>query len=88
MRTKQGVRDLNGPSLNGKGHNGNRAAGCPHNRDPGYPTTPRQQMRSHKRSGLPPIIALTTVYYCDGCGEERWFDAPRGVAGAEVTDAG
>lgn len=64
MRTRQGVRDLNGPKLDGRGVNGHRAVTCPHFVDPSHPTT------RTTRGG-------NDVYVCNGCGEVRYTEAER-----------
>lgn len=81
MLTRQGVRDLNGPDMNGRGHNGHRAVTCPHYKNPHYPTTRVKRRLGEDERGLCDdefADAVTIdVYVCTGCGEERFTGAER-----------
>lgn len=61
LLTKHGVRDLNGPKLDGR-YNGRRYT-CGHYRDPSMGTT------------IMTRIDGTKVHCCAECGEERFPDA-------------
>ncbi len=63
--TRQGVRNLNGPNMDGTKHNG-RSASCAHFRAPDLiPTVVRSNTELHSAS-----LTLEIVYstYCTGCG--------------------
>lgn len=70
--TKHGVRDLNGPHLNGRAHNG-RAKSCPHFRVLDYPTERVEELRE-----VDGVTKSVGVHRCTGCGKDRWTDLDNG----------
>lgn len=69
--TRQGVRDLNGPRMNGTGYNGHRSTTCPHHRDPqSVPQYTRSTM-SVDDKGFPVTLYATC---CSLCGSELAAD--------------
>lgn len=69
--TRQGVRNLNGPRMNGSGYNGRRGVTCPHYRDPHFPTQRCREVIAHDEGGVQ-VIGETSVYRCTACGEVRF----------------
>lgn len=69
--TRQGVRNLNGPLMNGHGHNGNASVTCPHHRDPSFPVERRDLIVSAEHG----YTKTVNAYYCTGCGDKRWDDS-------------
>jgi hypothetical protein len=65
--TKQGVRDLNGPRMNGAGYNGHKSSTCPHHRAPD--TTPTHIIeRMVSDDGL--AVRTGRFTCCSVCGDE------------------
>lgn len=73
--TRQGVRNLNGPAMNGRGHNGKKPS-CPHFRNPHLPTRRERKVGYETRDGQTVEVARD-VYVCAYCGEERFTKAER-----------
>ena len=71
--TRQGVRNLNGPKMDGR-YNGRRHANCPHHKSPDYPTFRTDTVREVEVEEGYKKLKKVSVYYCSGCGEERWFE--------------
>lgn len=71
--TSQGVRDLNGPHLNGSGYNGRRSASCPHYRSPDVPVERREEVVEVRDpdTGYRDVRTVN-AFYCTNCGERRW----------------
>jgi hypothetical protein len=70
--TRQGVRNLNGPKLDGR-YNGRRTDICPHKRSPDYPVTRSEGVRPVELDGIE-TLKKVSIYLCSACGEERWFE--------------
>lgn len=69
--TKQGVRDLNGPRMNGTGYNGNKSASCTHHRAPDL--TPTHTIEKHvKDDSTPSGFAMKAFKHCLLCGAELY----------------
>lgn len=64
--TKQGVRDLNGPRMNGSGYNGHKSATCVHHKTPDL--TPKHTLVETiaDEHGLPKDMRYEC---CSLCGE-------------------
>lgn len=64
--TKQGVRDLNGPRLNGTGYNGHKSATCAHHKAPDVvPTHVVEVFELVAGKALPETVRYT---HCSHCG--------------------
>lgn len=72
LLTKQGVRDLNGPGMNGRGHNGHSGISCPHYKNPHHPTVRERRLKNIPDAFGVVSEQLVSVYLCTGCGEERF----------------
>lgn len=68
--TRQGVRDLNGPLGNGRGHNG-RLSSCPHYRSPDMPVYRVETLRTtgHGTDGR---TVKVMAYHCLHCDAHRY----------------
>lgn len=69
MVTRQGVRNLNGPKLDGRNHNG-RSISCEHYRNPETPTLPEMRIVNVDT----PEQKLVRVHLCAYCRELRFTD--------------
>jgi hypothetical protein len=69
--TKHGVRNLNGPHMNGTGHNG-KSPSCPHWKAPDLPVYRAEGPRG-------------TECRCTMCGESRWLEKDRPMPVAPET---
>lgn len=72
--TKHGVRDLNGPQLNGRNYNGRQSTSCPHYRALDYPTYRVEELRQ-----VDGVLKNIGVNKCSGCGQDRWTDLDDGA---------
>ena len=75
--TRQGVRNLNGPKLDGHNHNGRRDVTCPHYRNPHHPTVRERRIKYLDNQYGETVEQLTDVYLCTACGEERFTGEER-----------
>lgn len=73
--TRQGVRNLDGPRMDGMGHNGNRSVTCPHHRDPAFPVERRDLIVEVPDAFGALEMKTVNAYYCTGCGDKRWDDS-------------
>lgn len=71
--TKQGVRDLNGPAMDGRYNGRNSSTKCLHHTNPDYPVERREEMLTVKdlSAGFCDVRRVS-VFYCAGCGARRW----------------
>lgn len=65
--TRQGVRDLNGPRMNGTGYNGHKSATCAHHRAPDLTPTHVMQRATVDELGHP---VTKNMVCCSVCGAE------------------
>ena len=73
----QGVRDLNGPQLNGRNYNGRRGASCPHFRVKDFPTYRVEELREVP-TDYGNVTKMVGVSKCTNCDQERWTDLDDG----------
>ena len=71
--TGQGVRDLNGPAMDGR-YNGRRHSNCAHHRNPHYPVYREDALRMVEDVEGGTREKKVSVYKCTSCGEERWVE--------------
>lgn len=72
LLTRHGVRNLNGPNMDGRNHNG-RPASCLHYKNPELPTYPQERVIAVVANGGP-TSRLVRVHHCSLCGEARFTD--------------
>lgn len=71
--TKQGVRDLNGPRMDGSGYNGHKSATCAHHRAPdATPTHVVEKMVALVDNGLSVLYRTARITCCSVCGVELY----------------
>ena len=73
LLTRHGVRNLNGPKLDGRNHNG-RAISCAHYKTPDMPTYPVERVMSVEVEGRK-VTKMVRAHHCSSCGELRFTDA-------------
>lgn len=79
LLTRHGVRNLNGPQMDGRKHNGRRAS-CAHYKSPDLPTYPLESLQLIKRTDPDTGLShtqekLVRGHYCSMCDELRFTDA-------------
>ena len=71
-QTRQGVKDLNGPLLNGRGYNGHKSATCAHHR--AQAITPKHVIEKTVPIASAPGLDLQRITCCSLCGSELYVN--------------
>ena len=69
---RQGVRDLNGPRLNGTGYNGHKSATCAHHRAPDLTPTHIERRTELVTKAESTAVKIRWFTCCSACGVDLY----------------
>ena len=73
LTTRQGVRNLNGPRMDGRNHNGRASASCAHYKSPDMPTYPQERVMP-VTTEYGTVERVVRCHHCSICGELRFTE--------------